>query len=85
MRALLRTRSAGLLLLTAGPWLAWLPLELLDALPGAPIAPLPLTFGRRRYRIGFIARRSAEDHAPFHHLQETVRETALESSRPPAP
>ena len=83
VRALLRTGSTGLLLLAAGPWLARLPLDLLDALPGAPIAPLPLTFGRRRYRTGFIARRSAEDHAPFHHLQQTVRETAMERSRPP--
>ena len=55
-----------------------------EALPGAPIAPLPLAFGRRRYRTGFIARRSAEDHAPFRQLQETVRQTALERSRPRA-
>ena len=81
VRALLRAGSAGLLLLAAGPWLAWLPLDLLRALPGTPIAPLPLEFGRHSYRAGFVARRSAEDHAPFRALQETVRETALERSR----
>ena len=84
VRPVLRAESSGLLLLATGPWLALLPLDLLDALPGAPIAPLPLAFGRRRYRTGFVARRSAEDHAPFRQLQETVRETALAGSRRPA-
>ena len=84
VRPVLHAESSGLLLLATGPWLARLPLDLLDALPGAPIAPLPLPFGRRRYRTGFVARRSAEDHAPFRQLQETVRETALASSRRPA-
>ncbi len=83
VRPVLRANSAGLLLLATGPWLAWLPLDLLDALPGPPVAPLPLAFGRRRYRTGFVARRSAEDHVPFRLLQQTVRERALEKSRQP--
>ncbi|MDE0407604.1 MAG: LysR family transcriptional regulator [Alphaproteobacteria bacterium] len=83
VRPVLRANSTGLLLLATGPWLAWLPLDLLDALPGPPVAPLPLAFGRRRYRTGFVTRRSAEDHAPFRLLQQTVRERALEKSRQP--
>ena len=84
VRAVVRAGSAGLLLLAGGPWLGWLPLNLLDRLPGAPLKALPLTFGRRRYRTGFIARRSAEDLAPFRHLEAAVRDAALEKSgRPP--
>ena len=72
VRAVLRAGSAGLTLLAAGPWLAWLPLDLLDRLPGTPLKALPLDFGRRRYRAGLIARRSAEDLEPFRML-ETLR------------
>ena len=77
VRAVLRVGSAGLTLLAAGPWLAWLPLDLLDGLPGTPLRALPLSFGRRRYRAGFIARRSAEDLQPFRMLEAAVRDAAL--------
>ena len=78
VRAVVRAGSAGLMLLAAGPWLGWLPLELLERLPGAPLKALPLAFGRRRYRTGFVARRSAEDLAPFRRLEEAVRDAALQ-------
>ena len=78
VRAVVRAGSAGLLLLSGGPWLGWLPLELLERLPGAPLKALPLTFGRRRYRTGFVARRSAEDLAAFRHLEAAVRDAALQ-------
>ena len=77
VRAVLRAGSAGLTLLAAGPWLAWLPLDLLDRLPGTPLKALPLDFGRYRYRAGFIARRSAEDLEPFRMLEQSVRDAAL--------
>ena len=77
VRADLRAGSAGLTLLAAGPWLAWLPLDPLDRLPGTPLKALPLDFGRRRYRAGFIARRSAEDLKPFRMLEQSVRDAAL--------
>ena len=77
VRAVLRAGSAGLTLLADGPWLAWLPLDLLDRLPGAPLRALPLTFGRRRYRTGFLARRSAGDPEPFRALEQAVRDAAL--------
>ena len=77
VRAVLRAGSAGLTLLAAGPWLAWLPLDLLDRLPGTPLRALPLAFGRHRYRTGFLARRSAEDLEPFRRLEGAVRDAAL--------
>ena len=77
MRAVVRAGSAGLTLLADGPWLAWLPLDLLDRLPGTPLRALPLAFGRRGYRTGFIARRSAEDLEPFRMLETAVRDAAL--------
>ena len=77
LRAVIHAGSAGLTLLASGPWIAWLPLDLLDRLPGTPLKALPLAFGRRRYRAGFIARRSAEDLEPFRFLQQSVRDATL--------
>ena len=84
VRAVLRAGSAGLTLLAAGPWLAWLSLDLLDRLPGTPLRALPLAFGRRRYRTGFIARRSAEDLEPFRMLEQSVRDAAFGRDGRPA-
>ena len=77
VRAVLRAGSTGQTLLAAGPWLAWLPLDLLGRLPGTPLRALPLAFGRRRYRAGFVTRRSAEDLEPFRMLEAAVRDAAL--------
>ena len=52
---IIRTRSAGLLLMTTGPYLAWLALDFLERLPGAFLRPVPVTLGRFRYRSGFVA------------------------------
>ena len=80
----LRVGAAALLPMAAGPWLARLPLELLDRLAEPRPRPLSTRFGRQRYRAGFIARRSAEDLAPFRALERAVRDTALgrDSHRP---
>ena len=65
--------------MAASPYLAWLSLDFLDRLPDAALRPLPVAFGRHAYRSGFVARRAAEDLAPFRCLEAIVRETALES------
>ena len=77
VRDIVRTGSAGLALMTTGPYLAWLAVELVERLPGALLRPLPLDFGRFRYRSGFVARRSAEKAEAFRRLEALVRETAL--------
>ena len=74
----MRAGAAGLLLMAGGPYLAWLSLTFLERLPGRFLVPLPLEFGRFRYRSGFVARRAAEDLAPFRRLETILRETALE-------
>ena len=76
----LRMGTEGLLLLAEGPWLSWLPLALLARLPGLGIEPLPLTLGRRRYRTGLVARRSAEALAPLRGFEDIVRDIALEGA-----
>ena len=73
----LRLGAAGLFALAGGPWLAWLSVELLERLPGGLVRPLPVDIGRYRYRSGFVARRSAEDLAPFRALEQAVRDAAL--------
>ena len=77
----LRMGAAGLLLLAEGPWLSWLPLALLARVPALGIEPLATAFGRRRYRTGLVARRSAEDLAPMRAFEAMVREVAREGSR----
>ena len=74
---MLRLDGAGLFAMAGGPWLAWLPVELLERLPGGLVRPLAVDIGRHRYRTGFVARRAAEDLAPFRVLEQAVRDTAL--------
>ncbi len=81
----LRLGAAGLFALAGGPWLAWLPLALLERLPGRPVLPLPVDTGHFRYRSGFVARRSAEDMPPFRALEQAVRDIALgRPGKPPS-
>ena len=77
----LRMGAAGLLLLAEGPWLSWLPLALLARVPALGIEPVPTAFGRRRYRSGLVARRSAEDLAPMRAFEAMVRDAAREGPR----
>ena len=77
VRTVLRAGTAGLHVMADGPYLAWLSLTFLDRLPGGFLQPLPVRFGRYRYRSGFVARRSAEDLAPLRRLEAIVREIAL--------
>ena len=72
----LRLGAVSLFALAGGPWLDWLSLDLLERLPGRPVRPLPVDIGRFRYRSGFVARRPAEDLAPFRALEQTVRDIA---------
>ena len=78
VETVLRAGAAGLSVMADGPWLARLPLEALDRLPGLELRPLDTAFGRHRYRAGFVARRAAGDLAPFRLLLRTVRRTALD-------
>ena len=74
--SVVRAGAAGLGLMASGPYLAWLPLELLARLPRQPLSPLPLEFGRRRCPAGMVLRRSAESLAPVRALRDLVRDSA---------
>ena len=74
--SVVRAGTAGLGLKASGPYLAWLPLELLVRLPGRPLSPLPLEFGRRLCPTGLVLRRSSESVALVHSLCDLIRETA---------
>ena len=74
--SVLRAGAAGLALMASGPYLAWLPLEMLVRLPGRPLSALPVAFGRRRCPTGLVLRRSAESLAPVCALRDMLGETA---------
>ena len=74
--SIVRAGAAGLALMASGPYLAWLPMEMLVRLPGRPLSPLPLEFGRRRCPTGLVLRRSAESLAPVRGLRDLLRDTA---------
>ena len=77
VQTVIRAGSAGLFLMTVGPYLAWMPLDFLERLPGLALRPLPLEFGRHRCRSGFVSRRTADDLPPFRQLRKAVRDVAL--------
>ena len=74
--SIVRAGAAGLGLMASGPYLAWLPLEMLARLPGRPLSPLPLEVGRRCCPTGLVVRRSAESLAPVRALRDLIRDTA---------
>ena len=76
---IIRSGSAGLSVMAGSPYLAWLSLTFLELQPGGLVRPVPVEFGKYTYRSGFVARRAAEDLAPFRRLEAIVRETALDS------
>ena len=77
VKTFVRTGTAGLLLMTRGPYLSWLPITFLERLPGLFLRPLPVAFGRYDYRTGFVARRAAEDLAPFRLFEDILIDAAL--------
>ncbi len=77
VRTIVHTNSPNLLLMTSGPYLAWLSTEFLDRLPGQFLRPLPVAFGRYRFRSGFVVRRATEDIPPFRRFEALLRQTAL--------
>ena len=58
---LLRTGSAGLLVMAGAPYLAWLSLNFLDRLPGGLLRLVPVEFGRYTHCSEFVARRAVRD------------------------
>ena len=51
---LLRTGSAGLLVMAGAPYLAWLSLNFLDRLPGGLLRLVPVEFGRYTHCSEFL-------------------------------
>ncbi len=76
VRTVVRAGPAGLALMGTGPYLSRLPLTFLDRIPGLRLKPLPLEFGKDRFRAGIVSRISAWDFSAFRFFAETVREVA---------
>lgn len=81
VRTIVRSGTGNLLLMASGPYLARLSLAFLDRLPGLVLVPIPIQFGRIRYRSGFVARRSAAELPPFRRFLSILRRTALKGCR----
>lgn len=76
VRTVVRAGPAGLALMGTGPYLSRMPVTFLDRLPGIRLKPLPLDFGKTRFRAGIVSRASAWDFSTFRYFAETVREVA---------
>ena len=76
VRTVVRAGPAGLALMGTGPYLSRLPVICLGRLPELRLRPLPLEFGRARFRAGIVSRASAWDYSAFRHFIETVRAVA---------
>lgn len=79
VQTIIRASSASLFLMASGPYLSWLSLPFLDRLDGLVLRPLPVSFGRMKYRSGFVVRRSAEDLPPFRSLEAVLRRVLFDS------
>ena len=77
VQTVIRAGAAGLFLMVTSPYLAWVPLDFIEDMPGLALRPLPLEFGKRRCRTGFVSRRSAEDLPPFRQLRKAIRDVVL--------
>ena len=76
LRRIVRAGPAGLVLMCTGPYLSRLPMTFLDRLPGLRLKPLPIEFGRLRFRAGIVSRASAWDFSAFRYFAGIVREVA---------
>ena len=76
VRTVVSAGATGLFLLTAGPYLTWLPLPFLDAIPAPALKPLRVELAGHRYRTGMVWRRSAESMASFRLLRGFLRDVA---------
>ena len=78
VRIVVRAGPAGLALMGTGPYLSRLPVTYLHKLPEPRLRPLPIEFGRARFRAGIVSRSSASDFPAFRCFAETVRDVARE-------
>ena len=77
VKAIVRSNLTGLSMMQEGCYLSYLPLNVIDKLPGVALKPLPTDLGRRRHRTGLIIRRSARDWIPYGCMQQLLRDEAL--------
>lgn len=76
VKSVVRAGSAGLYMMETGPYLALLPLGLLERLPGRPLKPVATDIGTRALRAGIVTRRSEVPLPALRRLLAAVREAA---------
>ena len=74
VKAIVRSNLTGLSMMQEGCYLSYLPLNVIDKLPGVSLKPLPTDMGRRRHRTGLIMRRSSRSLSALVQLQRIIRE-----------
>ena len=77
VKAIVRSNLTGLFMMQEGSYLSYLPLNVIDKLPGVSLKPLPVDLGRRRHRTGLIMRRSSRALSAYGCLQKILRDEAL--------
>ena len=74
VKAIVRSNLTGLSMMQEGSYLSYLPLNVIDKLPGVSLKPLPVDLGRRRHRTGLIMRRSSRSLSAFVEIQRIIRD-----------
>ena len=77
MKAIVRSNLTGLSMMQEGCYLSYLPLNVIDKLPGVALKPLPTDLGRRRHRTGLIIRRASRAWMAYGCMQQLLRDEAL--------
>lgn len=76
VRSVVRAGPAGLYMMETGPYLALLPLGLLERLPGRPLKPVAADIGTSALRAGIVTRRSETPMPALQRFRAAVHEAA---------
>ena len=77
VKEVVRASMTGFGMMQEGDYLSYLPLSVLDKLPGVSIRPLATDICKQTYRLGLLSRRSARCMAAYACLRQILRDVAL--------
>ncbi len=77
-RTIVECDASGLALMRSAPYLAYLPVNIAESIPGLPLREVPVNLHERVFRSGLILRRSIQDNPVFTALVDEHRKVMSE-------